>query len=271
MKLIYLGTDVYLPLFKYFVENHEVIALYTYHNDEDYFYEYEIVKYAKENGIKVHYEPLSEEQIKNYFLIDKIDFLICAEYAHILSIPENIENYKGINVHGSLLPQGRGYYPIESAKFYGIEYTGVTMHKLVSKVDQGDIIFQEKIKINDDVDSVDIYLKASNIMEKNIERIMDNFEYYWNSASKQLTKEPYWKRPDNKYVIITSDMTLCEAKKIYENFNRISEVEIEDKLYRIKCLEASKTCIDRIIKVEDDLYLYPVKDGHLRIVVQERK
>ena len=44
MDVIYFGTDVFLPCFEYFLKNHSIKALYTYHNDEDYFTEYEIVK-----------------------------------------------------------------------------------------------------------------------------------------------------------------------------------------------------------------------------------
>ena len=37
MKVVYFGSDVFLSCFEYFVEKHQVLALYTYHNDEDYF------------------------------------------------------------------------------------------------------------------------------------------------------------------------------------------------------------------------------------------
>ncbi|MFQ9772441.1 MAG: hypothetical protein ACLRX4_13415 [Oscillospiraceae bacterium] len=56
MKVVYFGSDVFLSCFEYFVEKHQVLALYTYHNDEDYFTEYAIVKRAEELGIPVHYE-----------------------------------------------------------------------------------------------------------------------------------------------------------------------------------------------------------------------
>lgn len=55
MKVVYFGSDVFLSCFEYFVEKHQVLALYTYHNDEDYFTEYAIVKRAEELGIPVHY------------------------------------------------------------------------------------------------------------------------------------------------------------------------------------------------------------------------
>lgn len=47
MKVVYFGSDVFLSCFEYFVEKHQVLALYTYHNDEDYFTEYAIVRRAE--------------------------------------------------------------------------------------------------------------------------------------------------------------------------------------------------------------------------------
>ena len=55
MKIVYFGSDVFLSCFEYLLEKHQVLALYTYHNDEDYFTEYTIVQRARELGIPVHY------------------------------------------------------------------------------------------------------------------------------------------------------------------------------------------------------------------------
>ena len=55
MKVVYFGSDVFLSCFEYFVEKHQVLALYTYHNDEDYFTEYAIVRRAGSLASPVHY------------------------------------------------------------------------------------------------------------------------------------------------------------------------------------------------------------------------
>ncbi len=63
----------------------------------------------------------------------------------ILDIPS-----KGcINLHGSLLPKYRGRVPINWAIINGEKETGVTLHYMVEKADAGDIIAQEKVKIDD--------------------------------------------------------------------------------------------------------------------------
>ena len=89
MKVVYFGSDVFLSCFEYFVEKHQVLALYTYHNDEDYFTEYAIVKRAGELGIPVHYEAISPEEIRRYFTEEGCELSFIAEYDRILTLPED--------------------------------------------------------------------------------------------------------------------------------------------------------------------------------------
>lgn len=56
------------------------------------------------------------------------------------------------NVHASLLPKYRGAAPIHWALINGEKETGLTSFFLKKKVDTGDIILQQKIKINDNDD-----------------------------------------------------------------------------------------------------------------------
>ena len=107
MKVVYFGSDVFLSCFEYFVEKHQVLALYTYHNDEDYFTEYAIVRRAGELGIPVHYEAISPEEIRRYFTEEGCELFFIAEYDRILTLPEELPAFRGINTHSSLLPQGR--------------------------------------------------------------------------------------------------------------------------------------------------------------------
>jgi methionyl-tRNA formyltransferase len=53
-----------------------------------------------------------------------------------------------LNVHYSLLPKYRGASPVESALLSGDTQTGVTIQKMVFKLDAGDIISQEVVAID---------------------------------------------------------------------------------------------------------------------------
>jgi methionyl-tRNA formyltransferase len=53
----------------------------------------------------------------------------------------------GVNIHTSLLPEGRGSHPLNWALIWGQEKTGITIHKIVDTYDAGDIVLQEEIPI----------------------------------------------------------------------------------------------------------------------------
>lgn len=76
------------------------------------------------------------------------DFFLVVAYGKI--IPEeilNIPKLGSLNIHYSLLPKYRGVSPVESAILNGETETGVAIQKMIYKMDAGDIIAQEKVKI----------------------------------------------------------------------------------------------------------------------------
>ena len=89
--------------------------------------------------------------LKNY----QIDFIVLAGF--LLQIPMNlIENYpnKIINIHPALLPKygGKGMYGDyvhQAVKEAQEKETGITIHFVNEHYDDGQIIFQKKISINE--------------------------------------------------------------------------------------------------------------------------
>ncbi len=85
-------------------------------------------------------EKLDDEFLKEIEAIGA-DLAIVVAYGKIL--PEALINSfpKGVlNVHYSLLPRWRGASPVESALLQGDEVTGVSIQKMVKKLDAGAVI-----------------------------------------------------------------------------------------------------------------------------------
>ncbi len=81
----------------------------------------------------------------------KPDLIITAAYGQI--VPDEVLNaptIECINVHGSLLPKYRGGAPIHYSVLNGDEKTGVTIMKMATKMDAGDIITQAEFPIGID-------------------------------------------------------------------------------------------------------------------------
>ncbi|UAT43250.1 methionyl-tRNA formyltransferase [Anaplasmataceae bacterium AB001_6] len=126
-------------------------------------------------GMSVHNTQVHEFALKHKLSIftpeklSNIDFSvydIALVSAYGIIIPSNVlekPKYGFINVHPSLLPKFRGASPIESAILNGDEETGVTIIKLDSGLDSGNIILQEKCNIEDEDNTITLSTKLCKI------------------------------------------------------------------------------------------------------------
>lgn len=109
-----------------------------------------VKKYAVENNLKV----LQPEKLKNPEFIAELDSLkadlqIVVAFRMLPEMVWNMPPLGTINLHGSLLPQYRGAAPLNWAIINGETETGVTTFLLSHEIDTGQIIYQEKVSIDE--------------------------------------------------------------------------------------------------------------------------
>tara|TARA_B100000963_G_scaffold148278_3_gene129293 strand:+ start:152470 stop:153030 length:561 start_codon:yes stop_codon:yes gene_type:complete len=111
-----------------------------------------------------------ENKTYDFFKGIKPDLIVLAGF--LIKIPVNIINNfcnKIVNIHPSLLPLhgGKGMYGLkvhESVKKNNDSVSGITIHYVNENYDEGEIIFQKKIKINS-ADTVKIISDKIKIIE----------------------------------------------------------------------------------------------------------
>ena len=267
MKIVYFGSDVFLSCFEYIVRCHQVMALYTYHNDEDYFTEYAIVRRARELGIPVHYEAVTPEETEGYFR-DGCELYFSAEYDRFIDIPQDLPSFRGVNIHSSLLPQGRSYYPIEAAMEQALPRTGVSLHKLVSHLDSGDLLAQRQVEITDDMDSIDVYLRCAAHAAEMTREVLEDLDKAWREAAAQTERLPYWKRPAEEKLTLAHTMTRAQAEELFRRYNTLTQAELGGAWHFITALRSGPAPLgEEERRLGPDRWLYRVRDGHLRLSV----
>ncbi len=103
---------------------------------------------ADEKKIDVYHPENFEKETINFLNKIKPDLIIVMAYGKILpKVILELPKYGCINVHVSILPRWRGAAPIEHSLMNGDEETGISIIKLVEKLDAGPIIAQEKLTI----------------------------------------------------------------------------------------------------------------------------
>lgn len=121
-----------------------------------------VIERAKKLNIKyyvLNYQDYSSTKEYNKSLLELLDSLNIRQIVlagYLRKIPETIiKKYpKIINLHPSLLPSFKGLNAIQQAFDYQVKVTGITIHYIDSNIDEGQIIFQESIKIENE-DTID--------------------------------------------------------------------------------------------------------------------
>ena len=147
-----------------------------------------VVKIAKKLQIPLFL--FTKQGLENFFKLEKVltenrvDFIILAGF--LLKIPKKmLENYpnKIINIHPALLPKygGKGMYGnnVHKAVLEKKETeSGITIHFVNSKYDDGEIVFQTKCKVenNDSVESLGEKIRKleQEFFPKTIEGVIKN-------------------------------------------------------------------------------------------------
>ncbi len=94
------------------------------------------------------------ETIKSW----QADVAVVVAFGQILS-QEFLDSFKygAVNIHGSLLPKWRGAAPIQRSLEAGDTEGGVTLQKMVKKLDAGAIIGERKIKLSNEITATELY------------------------------------------------------------------------------------------------------------------
>lgn len=118
---------------------------------------------ALENAIPV-VQPFKIKEDFQMVLDLKPDLIVTCAYGQI--VPDVILNAPKlgcVNVHASLLPKYRGGAPIHWAVINGESESGVTIMKMVSKMDAGEMYLKKVVAIEPDDTTSDLYGKLKEV------------------------------------------------------------------------------------------------------------
>lgn len=141
----------------------QVLALYTYPQGESEGWFEPPARLAEVQGIPVRLEKqFNEDSVFEAIRALKPDFLFSFYFremiqARFLELPR----LGAYNLHGSLLPKYRGRAPINWVLVKGEPETGITLHAMTPKPDDGDIVGQLKLPIDWDDTALSLTLKSA--------------------------------------------------------------------------------------------------------------
>lgn len=122
-----------------------------------------VAAYARQQGLPL-YQPERLRETAATEPIARVEPRAIVVAAYGLLLPRRLLELPPLgclNVHPSLLPRHRGATPIQAALLAGDRQTGVTIIKLVSRMDAGPLLAQEAMPIEPDDDALSLEAKLA--------------------------------------------------------------------------------------------------------------
>ena len=169
MKIIFMGTPEFaVPILDTINKsNYDLSCVYTQppkkKNRGQKISPSAVQLYCKENNINVRCPSELDDEECDFIKKINPDVVVVVAYGKILSNNLlSLKKIKFINIHASLLPKWRGAAPIQRAIMNLDNSTGISIMKIVSKLDSGPVLLKSEINIS----KSDNYTSLSNQMSK---------------------------------------------------------------------------------------------------------
>lgn len=163
----------------------------------------EVIEYAKANKINFFQTENINQEEDYHQIIAKADVFIVLAFAQFLNQKVlDLPKLGCFNIHTSLLPKYRGAAPIQYAILNGDQSTGVSIQKMVKKMDAGDIALSHPVEIHPDETGGQLYTKlkfqAALCLNDFIWKLINNEIKYKVQDESQVSFAPTLKREDGK-------------------------------------------------------------------------
>ena len=184
-KIVFMGTSNFsVPILKSLYQNgYPIVTIYTQPPQKSMrgqkVNKSPIQKMAENLCIECRTPDSLKENNDEYNFLKLLnpDLVIVVAYGQL--IPKNylsLSKHGFINIHASLLPKWRGAAPIQRSIMNLDKETGVSIMKIVEKLDAGPVMMQEKISVTSEMNAEDLSNKLSDLSSKLILECIDEIE-----------------------------------------------------------------------------------------------
>ena len=268
LKVVFMGTPNFaVPVLKTLIENTTVVLVVSQPDAlvgrKKILTPSPVKQLAIENNIDVFTPSKIREEYEKILEVNPDIIITCAYGQIIPKILLEAPLHSCINVHASLLPKYRGGSPISKSIINGDKETGITIMYMAEGMDDGDIIKQQKISIEDNDNVLTLSEKLSelgakllietlpSILDKTCERIEQNekdvtFAYVpkrqdelidFNNSALDINNKVRGLYPNAYCLFDATEMKILKSEIVEKNYDgNIGEiVDVSKDAFFIKC------------------------------------
>ncbi|WP_333661469.1 methionyl-tRNA formyltransferase [Chishuiella changwenlii] len=184
MRVVFMGTPEFAATSLHEINtnsHHEVVGVVTVPDKPSgrgqKIHISDVKKYAVENNLNLlQPEKLRDEKFVEDLKALNADVFVIVAFRMLPQVVWSIPTKGTFNLHGSLLPQYRGAAPINWAVMNGDEETGVTTFLIDEKIDTGNILIADQVKIEENDSVGKIHDELMHIGAKLVVKTLDGLE-----------------------------------------------------------------------------------------------
>ena len=234
MKIAYAGFDLLSPaLGSLLSAGCELLELFTCQVDQEYEFNCQVIQMAEKAGAPWTDKRITAEDIRRLKAAG-CQVLISAAYYYRIPAEEGLAM---VNVHPSLLPEGRGAWPMPVQILRGEKTGGVTVHKLEKEFDTGDIVLQRSFSIKERENLETMTETIRRLIPGMMEELVSNFWRLYDHATPQ-GKGSYYPCPQEADWTIGPETEAFQADRILRAFYGFPCI-YEDKGRRLELVKGS--------------------------------
>lgn len=245
-NIIFLGTNNFAlnVLKRLLIKNIKIKQIIT-KNDNKFgrgliIREHVVSEFSQELNIPVYKtENINNKHARTFINNLNPDIIIMVEYGikiknYIIKIPK----YGIINIHPSILPKFKGPIPIQHTILNNEKETGVSIIKINAKIDSGNILNIEKIKIIKGENYINLSKKLANLSVKCLLHVFNQIK---NNTLREIEQEKnnnfYAYKINDNFCKINWEESAEEINKKIRAFYGIKKFYTTLDSYNIKILE----------------------------------
>jgi methionyl-tRNA formyltransferase len=219
MKIAYCGYDFFHGNLRALLEDgHDIGQVFTVDTDNQWNFNQYIYDICRQYDLPVTDQPVSNDDIGR-LEADGFDVIVTSAYYY--RIPDLADSrLKGINVHPTLLPVGRGVWPLPWTILTEQRQSGVTIHKLAPQLDAGDILLQDAFELTPHENLESLSARVQLLARRMIVEVFADFESRWSAAQPQPENATTWPRPSLEQQSLDWNTSVAEIDRISRAFGK---------------------------------------------------
>tara|TARA_R110002153_G_scaffold171435_1_gene324250 strand:- start:33280 stop:34104 length:825 start_codon:yes stop_codon:yes gene_type:complete len=180
MKIAYFGYDPLSSCLDVFLTSgYQFAVIYT---GENSVYSEKVIQFAQNNNIPLCFGKPNLTEMQT-LLEQGVELFFSAEYPWKIPVPVALKY--AINVHPTLLPEGRGMTPLPHLILKDSNHAGITLHKLSNEFDTGDILLQKAISLDEQENFDSLSTKIFEQTPELLSTLLSDLDLYYRNSQTQ--------------------------------------------------------------------------------------